>query len=77
MYSNIRDMSVYDKFYWSIYLPLMFILMGYVVYIFIPYIISYGIYTLIWGSKKNSNATRNNMSFKNNTGFKNNMNKNK
>lgn len=49
----------------------MFIVAIYLMWFLIPYIISYGIYTLIWGSKKNANASINN------TGFKNNMNKNK
>ena len=43
----------------------------YLMYIYIPRIAYTSIYTHIWGSKKNANASINN------TGFKNNKNKNK
>lgn len=46
-------------------------LFTYFIYIYIPRITFTSIYTLIWGSKKNANASINN------TGFKNNINKNK
>ena len=46
-------------------------LFTYFMYIYIPRITFTSIYTLIWGSKKNPNASINN------TGFKNNINRNK